>query len=206
VYPHEWDYFIEDRKTANLSRKLNHIFSLTVIRIYDGDFIKFPDGISAVTLAGGRTYHRMLPAMRVCMRFDGLFTILGPRSRRDQVGIPHFWIHSALAGLERVNPFIAEPEKLYVYNTDDDIALHIEHSDGISNEIAAIISLAPVSEPSRRRLVIKREGNDDPIFLDLLSPLTEPLHYLLLLPQGTLGPACRGHPGTARPSRAPLSK
>ncbi|KAJ7843952.1 hypothetical protein B0H13DRAFT_1731504, partial [Mycena leptocephala] len=56
-YPHEWDGFIDDRKTAALSRKLNNIFSLTAIGVYDGDFMKFPDGIAAVTLAGGRTYH-----------------------------------------------------------------------------------------------------------------------------------------------------
>jgi hypothetical protein len=101
--------------------------------------------------------------------------------------IPHSWISSTLAGLERVNPFIAELEKLNVYDDDDDIALHIEHSDSISNEVAAVISLAPASPPSRRKLVIKRKGVDEPVFLDLLSPLTEPLHYLLLLPHGTMG-------------------
>ncbi|KAJ7937614.1 hypothetical protein B0H13DRAFT_1588343, partial [Mycena leptocephala] len=60
-YPHEWDYFIDNPKTARISRKLN-IFSLTAIGVYDGDFMKFPDGVAAVTLAGGRIYHRMLPA------------------------------------------------------------------------------------------------------------------------------------------------
>jgi hypothetical protein len=60
--PDEWNYFIENRKTATISPKLNNIFSLTAIGVYDGDFMKLPDGIAAVTLAGGRTYHRMLPA------------------------------------------------------------------------------------------------------------------------------------------------
>jgi hypothetical protein len=101
--------------------------------------------------------------------------------------IPHSWINRKLAGLERVNPFIAELEKLNIYKDDDDIALHIEHTASITNEIAAIVSLAPTSMPSRRKLVIKHRGNDDPVFLDLLSPFVEPLHYLLLLPHGTLG-------------------
>jgi hypothetical protein len=35
--------------------------------------------------------------------------------------------------------------------------------------------------------MIKRKGVDEPVFLDLLSLLTEPLHYLLLLPHGTMG-------------------
>lgn len=61
-YPAEWDYFIDDRKTASISRKLNNIFSLTALGVYDGDFMKFSPGVSAVTLAGGRTYHRILPA------------------------------------------------------------------------------------------------------------------------------------------------
>ncbi|KAJ7933507.1 hypothetical protein B0H13DRAFT_2306617 [Mycena leptocephala] len=101
--------------------------------------------------------------------------------------IPHSWINSTIAGLERVNPFIAELEKLNIYDGDDYIARHIEHTDAITNEIAAVVSLAPASLPSRRKLVIKRKGDDDPVFLDLLSLFVEPLHYLLLLPHGTLG-------------------
>jgi hypothetical protein len=57
-------------------------------------------------------------------------------TKGSEFDIPHFWIHSALAGLERVNPFIAEFEKLNAHDDDDgDIVLHIEHSDSISNEL-----------------------------------------------------------------------
>jgi hypothetical protein len=187
-YPSEWDFFIDDRKTAAISRKLNNIFTLTAIGVYDGDFMKFPDGIAAVTLAGGRTYHRMLPAhegqhaIRWFLHDPWAIFMKGA-----EFDIPNSWIHSTLAGLERVNPFIAELENLNIYDDSDDIALHIEHADSITNEIAAIVSLAPASPPSRRKLVIKRKGGDGPVFLDLLSPLVEPLHYLLLLPHGTLG-------------------
>jgi hypothetical protein len=79
--------------------------------------MKFPDGISAVTLAGGRTYHRMLPAhegQHVIRWFIhdpwSMFT------KGSEFDIRHSWIHSALAGLERVNPFIAELEKLNGYD------------------------------------------------------------------------------------------
>ncbi|KAJ7309450.1 hypothetical protein DFH08DRAFT_1049759 [Mycena albidolilacea] len=188
-YPTEWETFIHDRKTAGISRKLNNIFSLTAIGVCDGDFIKFADGISAVNLAGGRTYHRMLPAHegQHAIRWfihdpSAMFT------KGAEMDIPHSWIDSALKGLERVNPYIAELENLKFYpNLDnDDIALHIEHSDGISDEVAAIVSLAPASPPSRRKLVIRRKGQAEPVFLDLLSPFVEPLHYLMLLPHGTL--------------------
>lgn len=60
-YPDELDPFIYNRKTANLSRKLNNIFALTAIAVHDGDFMKFRPGVSAVTLNGGRTYHRIFP-------------------------------------------------------------------------------------------------------------------------------------------------
>ncbi|KAF8166751.1 hypothetical protein K438DRAFT_1774916 [Mycena galopus ATCC 62051] len=58
-YPGEWNSFINDRKTADLSRKLNNLFTLIAIAVHDGDFMKFRPGISAVTLNGGRTYHRV---------------------------------------------------------------------------------------------------------------------------------------------------
>ncbi|KAJ7933319.1 hypothetical protein B0H13DRAFT_1856342 [Mycena leptocephala] len=94
-----------------------------------------------------------------------------------------------LAGLERVNLFIAELEKLNIYNDDDGIAFHVGHTDSITNESAAIVSLAPASPPSRCKLLIKRKSDDDPVFLDLLSPFVEPLHYLLLLPHGIPAPS-----------------
>lgn len=112
-YPHEWNCFIGDPKTAGISRKLNNIFSLTAIGVYDGDFMKFPDGISAVTLAGGCTYHRMLPshegqhAIRWFIHDPAYIFTKG-----GEMHIPDSWINRALAGLEHVNPFIAELEKL----------------------------------------------------------------------------------------------
>jgi hypothetical protein len=108
-------------------------------------------------------------------------------AKGDELNIPCSWIHSALAGLEHVSPFIDKLENLNVYDDNDDIALHVAHTDCTSNEIAAIISLAPACQPTRRKLVIQRKGADKPVFLDILSPLVEPLHDLLLLPHGTMG-------------------
>ncbi|KAJ7934084.1 hypothetical protein B0H13DRAFT_1855559 [Mycena leptocephala] len=98
-YPEEWEYFILDRKTASTSRKLNNIFSLTAIGVYDGDFMKFPAGIASVTLAGGRTYHRILPA------HEGQHAIRwfihdpwGMIMKGAEFEIPHTWIQTTLAG------------------------------------------------------------------------------------------------------------
>jgi hypothetical protein len=109
-------------------------------------------------------------------------------SKGQSMDIPSQWVDTTLAGLERVNPYISHLEDLNVYDDEDDIALHLEYSDaGPDSEVAAIISLAPAALPTRRKLVIKRKGTVQPIFLDLFSPFVEPLHYLLLFPYGTLG-------------------
>jgi hypothetical protein len=167
---------------------LNNICSLTAIGVYNGDFMKFEPGVSAVTLAGGRTYCRLLPAHegQHAIRWfihdpAGMFT------KGTELEIPRSWINSTLAGLQRVYPFIDKFENLAKsYNHNDNIALQIEYSDR-SDDLAAMISLAPASSPSPRKLVIQRKGEDRAVFLNRFSPLVEPLHYLLLLPDGNLG-------------------
>ncbi|KAJ7900536.1 hypothetical protein B0H13DRAFT_1582729, partial [Mycena leptocephala] len=140
-YPEEWDYFIADRKTASLSRKLNQLFCLTALGVFDGDFMKFSPSVAAVTLNGGRTYHRLLPA------HEGEHAIrwfihdpLAMFSKGQSMDIPSQWVDTTLAGLERVNPYISHLEDLNVYDDEDDIALHLEYSDaGPDSEVAAII-------------------------------------------------------------------
>ncbi|KAJ6572771.1 hypothetical protein DFH09DRAFT_1277308 [Mycena vulgaris] len=136
----------QGRKIPSISRKLKNAFSLTALGAYEGNFMKFPDGIATVKLAGGHTSH------------------------------------SALAGLERVNLFIDKLENLDVYNDDEDIALHVEHTDCTSNEMAVIISLAPVCQLTGSKFVIQWKGADKPIFLNIPASSVEPLQYLLLLP------------------------
>ncbi|KAJ7065929.1 hypothetical protein B0H15DRAFT_748500, partial [Mycena belliarum] len=138
-YPAEWNHFIAHRNVASLSRKLNNIFSMTALGVYDGDFMHFESGISAVTLNGGRTYHRLLPAHEGehAIRWfihdpSALFT------KGQQLQIPDTWIDSVLCGLRRVNPFVDKLEAMRT-SGESDLALHLEHSDAVSNEIAAII-------------------------------------------------------------------
>ncbi|KAJ7937805.1 hypothetical protein B0H13DRAFT_1852104 [Mycena leptocephala] len=49
-----------------------------------------------------------------------------------------------------------------MYDNDKDIALHIERRDSITDDISAIVSLAPASPPSRCKLVIKRRATTTP--------------------------------------------
>jgi len=90
--------------------------------------------------------------------------------------LPTAWIDSALAGLRRVNPFIDKLKQLAL-SSDTEMALHLDEPANISaDEVAAVISIAPASKPSRRKIVIRRVGETKHRFLDLL-----------LLPYGTLG-------------------
>ncbi|KAJ6583351.1 hypothetical protein DFH09DRAFT_842837, partial [Mycena vulgaris] len=106
-YPAEWNSFINHSKTAGLSRKLNNLFTPTAIAVFDGDFMKFDPGVSAVTLAGGLTYHRILSAKEGQHAIR--WFIHDPQamfSRGDEFKIPQSWIQDTLAGLERVNPSV----------------------------------------------------------------------------------------------------
>ncbi len=148
----------------------------------------FKAGVAAVTLKGGRTYHRLIPAhegehaIRWFLHEPGTLYIKG-----EEHSIPREWIAAALTGLERVNPFIKELENLRTQD-DEEMALHIaEPASIVGQDVAAVISLSPNAPPSRRTIVIKRVGETHHRFLDLLSPYVEPLHYILLLPYGTLG-------------------
>jgi hypothetical protein len=55
INPQRLDYFLNDGKTPSISRKLNNVFSLPALGVYEGDFMKFSNGIATVTLAGGHT-------------------------------------------------------------------------------------------------------------------------------------------------------
>jgi hypothetical protein len=80
--------------------QLNNIFSLTAIRVYDGDFMKFAEGVGAVTLAGGRTYHRMLPSHEGQHAIQWFIHDPVPMfTKGEEMHIPAAWISSTLAGL-----------------------------------------------------------------------------------------------------------
>ncbi|KAK0433783.1 hypothetical protein EV421DRAFT_1842712 [Armillaria borealis] len=187
-YPDEWQVFLAHRQLGASSRRLNSLFSLTALGVYDGDFMHFKSGVAAVTLNGGRTYHRLIPAQEGQHAIRWFLHEPGQRYVQGaEQSIPKNWIDAALAGLQRVNPFVKELQNLQTQD-DEQMALHIEEPSSIvGSDVAAVISLSPNAPPSRRTIVIKRIGEDHHRFLDLLSPYVEPLHYVLFFPYGTLG-------------------
>jgi hypothetical protein len=163
---------------------------MTALGVHDGDFVHFDYGVSAITLSGGRTYHRMIPAtegehvIRWFIYDPSIFF-----SQGSEYDIPHRWIESAQQGLRRINPYIKNLDCLRVTSDDNtELALHLDLPQTISRaEIAAVISLAPACPPTSRTIVIRCKGETIHHFLPLSSPYVEPLHYVLLFPCGDLG-------------------
>jgi hypothetical protein len=190
AYPPEWSVFIDSPNLGGLSRKLNNLFCLTAMGIYDGEWMKFDSGVASVTLAGGRTYHRMIPAdsgehpLR-WMVYD-METL---RSEGTRMELSDAWVSAALEGLQAVNPYIRKLANLSAVPDDDSqLALHLDLPTSVStSEVAAVVSIAPACIPTPRKYVIRFRGETEHRFLASTSPLIEPLHYPLLLPYGTLG-------------------
>ncbi|KAJ6517417.1 hypothetical protein C8R47DRAFT_1205642 [Mycena vitilis] len=184
--PDEWAPLLLDKRLSSVSRKLNNIFCLTALGVNDGDFMKFPTGVSSVTLNGGRTYHRLIPnsegdhAMRWFIHDPSTF-----QQTATTLSVPAGWSDIILSGLHITNPFVEALESMH--NECSVHTLYLDRPDEITGgDVAAIVAFAPAARPTRRQLVIK--GNDgEHIFLDILSPFTEPMHYILLFPRGTLG-------------------
>lgn len=67
------------------------------------------------------------------------------------------------------------------------MALTLKDSSTITaDEVTVVVSLAPAAAPTRRKFMIRRKGETNHFFLDYLSPLVEPLYYLM---EEDVGPA-----------------
>jgi hypothetical protein len=189
-HPVEWDIFMNSPQLGSLLRKLNSTFSLTAMGVDNGSFLHWSTGKAAVTLAGGRTYHRILPSHEGehAIRWF-LYDMQALRENANQQKLPESWIAAALAGLRRVNPFVERLEQLAVAGAEGgDLALHLDIPDTMSSApLAAVVSIAPACKPTPRKYLIRYKGETEHRFLPNTSPLIEPLHYPMLLPHGTLG-------------------
>ncbi|KAK0430771.1 hypothetical protein EV421DRAFT_1691986, partial [Armillaria borealis] len=118
-YPDEWQVFLSHRQLGASSRRFNSLFSLTALGVYDGDFMHFKTGVAAVTLNGGRTYHRLIPAQEGQHAIRWFLHEPGSRYLQGvEQSIPKNWIDAALTGLHRVNPFVKELQNLRTHDDD----------------------------------------------------------------------------------------
>jgi hypothetical protein len=189
-YPVEWNSFIESPNLARHSRQLNMCFTLTAMGVHGGSWMKFPSGLSSVTLNGGRTYHQLFAADQADhpLRWF-VHDMEALRTRSRELELPSMWVEHALAGLRRVNPFVSKLENLSQNaDFDEQLAVHLDVPQSVSaGDVAALISIAPVGRPAPRLYMVRLKGSGERQFLHHTSPLREPLHYPLLLPYGTAG-------------------
>ena len=92
--------------------------------------------------------------------------------------------------MQHINPYIKQLDNLRkcLDNDKSEMALHLDQPHQItSDEIAAVVSLAPACPPTSLTIVIKCKNDSMHHFLPLLSPYIKPLHYVLLFPYGDLG-------------------
>jgi hypothetical protein len=188
--PPEWDIFLGSTALGGLSRKMNNLFTLTAMGIDNGSWKKFNSGLSAVTLDGGRTYHRLIPAEEGehPLRWF-VYDMPTLHKQGQELQLRDSWVAAALAGLRRVNPFVNKLENLARLQTiGDNLALHLDFPSSVSPlDVAAVVSLAPVGIPGPRKYFIRLKGEREHRYLPSISPLKEPLHYPMLLPFGTRG-------------------
>ena len=173
---------------SHKSRQLNSLFSFSSIGV-DGSFINFPNGVSSVVLQG-RTYHRIIPANTLT---SPLRWILYDSNARLDAAIRQFispeLITSVLESLSTINPFIHSLQRLAL--TANPNAILELNTTTAGNEIAAIIHTDNTTGIGPRSVSIHYYTDDQPTFVNSLSPLYESLQYPLFFPHGTPG----WHPG-----------
>jgi Helitron helicase-like domain at N-terminus len=201
LYPEEMQFlFLEENlsTTNQLCRKLNNLFSFSVLGVHMGSFKHF-NGPANVVLQG-RTYHRLIDVTKGehSLRWF-LYDEAERTSTAMRLKIPLALTERVRLGLGRINPYVEYARLLERSNIIEDeenqqpisqssapIALELR-TNVASGEIAAIIHTSNFGNVSPRSVLLWKHGNDQPEFLSILSEHYEPLQYPLLFPHGTLG-------------------
>ena len=169
---------------SHKSRQLNSLFSFSSIGV-DGSFVNFPNGVSSVVLQG-RTYHRIIPATTVTSPLRWfLYDSNGRLDAANRQFLSPALIRSVLDSLNPINPFIHSLRRL-AQTANVNAVLEL-NTNTAGNEIAAIIHTDNTTGIGPRSVSIHYYTDDQPTFVNSLSPLYESLQYPLFFPHGTPG-------------------
>lgn len=182
-YPTEISNIFDNPNISILSRKLNTLFSFTSIGV-QGKFIQIP-APSSVCITG-RTYHRVLPANTPNHSIHWYLYDEQERYLSAQgLGISNEWISSVQNMLSRVNPYV---HSLRMLKDNPSNTAFIELQENTSTgEVAAIMHANNIVNIQPRSIIIWRNSDIAPKFVNILSSQYEPLQYPLLFPHGTPG-------------------
>lgn len=169
---------------SRTSRKLNNIFAFTAIG-FTGHHRNVP--YNSHVAISGRAYHRMLHMD------EGAHSIrwyMYDESERDQQGaelhVDDQWLSHTRAALENVNPYVGHLRS-FASNDNSDYRILELRQPTAAGEFAAIAHVANSTRIQPRSILIWRDTDSDPSFINPLSPHYEPLQYPVLFPHGTLG-------------------
>ncbi|CAG8840893.1 36230_t:CDS:1, partial [Racocetra persica] len=133
----------------------------------------------------GRTYHRILPAN---VPNHSIHWYLYDEQERYLTalnrGVPDTWVSAVQSMLTRINPYVHSLQMLQDNSYTTLLELRENTSTG---EIAAIIHANNTVNLSPRSIIIWRQSDTAPKFINILSSQYEPLQYPLLFPHGTPG-------------------
>lgn len=189
AYPAAIEDIINTHKRAisSLSRPLNNLFAFSAMGT-TGRFIPF-QGPANVAITG-RIYHRLLHIDQGShsMRW---FLYDGEDARREagqRWNIPLDLLNAFRQHLDEVNPFVRTIRHAItsVGNTSTPLSIRL---DGYiaATEMGALLYSTNMQRVNRRQVVFYRNTDQQPEFLDILSPLYEPLQYPILFPDGSPG-------------------
>jgi hypothetical protein len=185
-YPADFADFLDQngRALQNQSRTLNNIFAFSAIG-YTGQQLRF-SGPQNVVITG-RVYHRMLDldADQGSLWWF-LFDEQGHYRAGAQQNVPAHMVAACKALLESCSPYIRTLRHAVQTAGPLHFDLHLDQAVA-GREVAAIVNPYNMHEVRCRKIVVAHRGKLRPDFVDILSPLYEPLQYPLLFPFGDAG-------------------
>ncbi|CAG8496235.1 7053_t:CDS:2 [Cetraspora pellucida] len=182
-YPMEINDIINNCNVSTLSRKLNMLFSFTAIGV-QGQFLNLP-APSSVCITG-RTYHRILPGNAPNHSINWyLYDEQERYVAAHNYKVPSEWVSIVQQILIKVNPYTCS---LRTLRDNSSATASLELRENTSNgEVAAIIHADNIINVQPRSILIWRDTDIAPKFVNILSAQYEPLQYPLLFPHGTPG-------------------
>ena len=190
--PDEFNVFLKSPNISKLSRKLNLIFSFTVMETTHA--FPAPGNPSFVAVAG-RVYHRIRsnPQDNTAIRwilYDGFDDASIPHHSHAR-DIPSSWIRAVRTSLSLYNPFATTVLSLHALQIQQPLqfsSASIIVQDTGCAEIAAVMCYENTlrSQISPRSLLISMTGGRAQS-IPTVSRLWEPMAYPLFFPHGTLG-------------------
>ena len=136
----------------------------------------------------GRTYHRIFPTLRTDHPTHWFLYDAAARDARVLArNIPHRISDAVRQDIEQYNPLLRHFRTFSRFRRDrDDVYLELA-DPGSDQDIAALLHIGDVPQPTSRAVYVQRRADAQPTRIPILHSLYEPLQYPVLYPHGSRG-------------------